>query len=155
MTTLIASRLILDETAAALRDPDGERTVLWQVAVEPATRTRVVRLVVPVQRTIRSARGHAVHVEGSELARIQFDAHDLGLLTAIQLHTHPGMDVAMSDLDVAWAIADFPGAVSLIVPRFGALGLVGWPGVAAYERHEDGWSAWSRRQLMDAIRIDE
>jgi hypothetical protein len=155
MTKIIISQAILDETAAALLDPEGERTVLWQVAAEPATEARVARLVVPAQRAIRSADGHVVRVDGSELARIQFEAHDLGLLTSVQLHTHPGANVAMSDLDVAWAIADFPGAVSIIVPRFGALGLIGWPGVSAYERREDGWLAWSDRQLLDSIRIDE
>jgi hypothetical protein len=155
MTRLVLPRSILDDTAAALRDPNGERTVLWQVAAEPATEARVVRLVVPGQRAIKSTDGHAVHVDGTELARIQFEAYDLGLLTSVQLHTHPGANVAMSDLDVAWAIADFPGALSIIVPRFGALGLVGWLGVSAYERHEDGWSAWSDRQLRDSIRIEE
>ena len=89
------------------------------------------------------------------LARIQFEALDLGVLTAVQLHTHPSANVDMSDLDVAWAIADFPGAISLIVPQFGSLGLVGWPGVAAYKRDEDGWSAWSRRLLADSIRIED
>lgn len=155
MTTLIVSRAILDETASALRDPDGEQTVLWQVAAEPAIEAWVARHVVPAQHAIRSERGYTVHVDGSELARIQFEAHDLRLRTAVQLHTHPSANVAMSDLDVAWAIADFPGAVSIIVPRFGVLGLVGWPGVAAYERNEDGWSAWSSRQLTDSIRVEE
>jgi proteasome lid subunit RPN8/RPN11 len=155
MTKLVVPRSILDDTAASLCDPEGERTVLWQVAAEPATEARVSRLVVPAQRAIKSADGCAVHVNGSELARIQFEAHDLGLLTSVQLHTHPGKDVAMSDLDVAWAIADFPGAVSIIVPRFGALGLIGWPGVSAYTRHKDGWSAWSDRQLLDSIRLDK
>jgi hypothetical protein len=155
VTKLVVPRTIVDETAAALRDPNGERTVLWQLATAAATEPQVVRLVVPAQQAIRSDRGHAVHVDGTELARIQFEALDLRVLTAVQLHTHPGANVAVSDLDVAWAIADFPGAISIIVPQFGSLGLVGWPGVAVYERDGDGWSAWSGRRLTDSIRIEE
>jgi hypothetical protein len=155
MTKLTVARTIVDETAAALRDPDGERTVLWQVAAGAPTEPRIVRLVVPAQQAIRSALGYAVHVDGAELARIQFEALDLGVMTTVQLHSHPSANVVMSDLDVAWAIADFPGAISIVVPQFASLGLVGWPGVAAYERDEDGWSAWSRRQLADSIRIED
>jgi hypothetical protein len=40
-----------------------------------------------------------------------------------QVHNYPGTDVTMSDLDVKWAVADFPGALSIIVPSYSREGL--------------------------------
>ena len=154
MTRFIVPSAVIAETTRALRDLGGERTVLWQGAVD-GTPVRIVRAVVPEQRSIRSGAGHAVHVAGAELARIQFDAFDLGLRTWVQVHTHPGRNVEMSVLDVEWAIVDFPGAVSIIVPWFGEHGLSEWPGVAAYERGVAGWRPWTRRQLHGSIEVQE
>jgi hypothetical protein len=152
VTRFIVPSVVIAETTRALRGTDGERTALWQGPVDE-TPVRIVRAVVPEQRSIRSSASHAVHVAGAELARIQFDAHDLGLRTWIQLHTHPSRHVGMSELDVQWAIVDFPGAVSIIVPSFGEHGLSEWPGVAAYERDDVGWRLWTRRQMLASIEV--
>ena len=69
MTKLVVPRAAIIETAAALRDERGEwELVLWQGRDQDET-VLVERLVVPLQRAIRSELGHAVHVDGVELAR--------------------------------------------------------------------------------------
>ena len=152
-TSFIVPRTILEETAHALRHDGGERTVVWQLD-EPERSERVVRRwISPRQRAVVSDDGHLVHVGSDELARLQFDAADFGLRTWVQLHTHPGPDVRMSGMDVAWAIADFPGALSLIIPVFGARGLAGFPGVSAYERTATGWRGWDRAELVHRMLV--
>jgi len=126
----------------------GERTALWQFTEPPGALMTVRRVVTPAQESIHTPFGHLVHVTGAELARVQLDAYRLGLRTWVQLHTHPASDVRMSDTDREWAIADFPGALSVIVPRFARDGLIGWPGVAVHERHDDGWRRWTRREIL-------
>lgn len=147
MRAVHVPRHLVDETARALMGR-GERTALWQFT-EPADGVMIVRrIVTPAQESIQTSFGHLVHVTGVELARVQLDAYRLGFRTWVQLHTHPGSDVRMSDTDREWAIADFPGALSIIVPHFGRNGLIGWPGVAVHERHEAGWHRWTRREIL-------
>jgi len=139
---------VLAETEIALRDDAVERTVVWQLAEPPDPANAVVALVVPEQHPEATTLGHLVRVPGNELARMQFDAYHAGRRTWIQLHTHPGSDVRMSSTDRKWAIADFPGALSIIVPVFGRRGLRAWPGVAVYERGEANWRRWSQSEVM-------
>lgn len=140
-------RHLVDETARALMGR-GERTALWQFT-EPADGVMTVRrIVTPAQESIQTSFGYLVHVAGAELARLQLDAYRLGFRTWVQLHTHPASDVRMSDTDREWAIADFPGALSMIVPHFCRNGLIGWPGVAVHERQDAGWRRWTRREIL-------
>lgn len=154
MTQFSIRESLVRETEVQLRIPGGERTVLWQASVVPRNPLCIERIVVPEQTPLRSLAGYAVRVPGRELARIQFEAFDLGLRTWIQVHTHPGEDVRMSGLDVQWAIADFPGALAIIVPDFCARGLTGWPGVAVYERSEAAWHRWPSASVPARITAD-
>ena len=152
MTTFSIPLNIVHATEEALRLDGAERTAIWQLAEPSDPEMTVRRLIVPLQEPIVTAHGHLVRVPSSELARMQFDAYDAGFRTWIQLHTHPGINVCMSDTDVAWAIADFLGALSIIVPTFGRDGLSSWTGVGVYERGDDGWREWgtdeSRTRLL-------
>jgi proteasome lid subunit RPN8/RPN11 len=151
MAVFTVPRSLLAETEHALRDATGERTVLWQLA-EPAEEAMTVRrLVIPRQQAVSTECGYMVHVTSAELARQQLDAYRLGLRTWIQVHTHPGTDVRMSEVDRAWAIADFPGALSVIVPNFGRDGLAGWRGVGVHERTDHGWRTLSGNQLPGVL----
>jgi hypothetical protein len=151
MSVFIVPRPILAETEHALRDATGERTVLWQLQ-EPAEEEMTIRrLVIPEQQAISTQFGYMVHVTGAELARQQLEAYRLGLRTWIQLHTHPGVDVRMSKVDRAWAIADFPAALSVIIPNFGRDGLTGWHGVGVHERTDRGWRTLSPGELHGVL----
>ena len=142
---------VLVETELALHDDAAERTAVWQVCEPPDPAMTVVHLDIPEQEPITTRLGHLVRVAGSELARMQFEAYRAGRRTWIQLHTHPARDVRMSSTDRKWAIADFPGALSIIVPEFGRHGLRGWPGVGVHERAEMGWRRWSRAEILDRL----
>jgi len=144
---------ILPATEEALRLDGAERTAVWQLAEPQDAEMTVRRLVVPLQEPIVTGFGHLVRVSSSELARMQFEAHHAGLRTWIQLHTHPGTNVGMSDTDVAWAIADFPGALSIIVPNFGRDVLESWTGVGVYERGDDGWREWTPDETRDRLLV--
>jgi hypothetical protein len=144
---------LLEETERALVGPSNERTALWQMAEPEDHVGTVVGVVVPAQTAHASAFGHLVHVAGAELVRIQFEAHRAGRRTWIQIHTHPGRNVAMSDLDRRWAIADFDGALSIIVPWFGRSGLSGFPGVAVHERTDRGWRRWRAGERARRLRV--
>lgn len=154
MPTFHVPRRLLVATTDALRKDVGERTVLWQVAEPPDELMTVRQLVTPAQEAIVTPTGHLVHVAGAELARIQLEAYRMGMRTWVQLHTHPGRNVQMSETDRAWAIADFPGALSLIVPHFAKDGLVGWPGVAVHERQEDGWRKWASDEVEKYLVVE-
>jgi hypothetical protein len=145
---------VLAETEAALRHDGSERTAVWQLAEPPNHAMTVNRLVIPAQQPIVTATGHLVHVAGAELARMQFDAYHAGLRTWIQLHTHPTRNVRMSVTDKEWAIADFSGALSIILPSFGRLGLRGWLGVEVNERTEEGWRRWDVSEILARLVIE-
>lgn len=152
MTTVFSiPAAVLVETESALRDEAAERTVVWQVCEPPDPAMTVVHLVVPEQQPIATRFGHLVRVPGRELARMQFEAYHAGRRTWIQLHTHPATDVRMSTTDQKWAIADFPGALSIIVPDFGRRGLRGWPDVGVHERAEIGWRRWHRAEILASL----
>lgn len=151
MSAFLIPRPLLAETEDALRDATRERTVLWQLAEPAEEQMTVRRLVIPEQQAISTASGYMVHVTGAELARQQLRAYRLGLRSWIQLHTHPGNDVRMSKIDRAWAIADFPGALSVIVPNFGRDGLAGWHGVGVHERNQLGWQTLRPDELHEML----
>lgn len=153
MSTFTVSPSITLDTERALASPTGERTALWQLSEPPDADWTVTALVVPEQTPRSSTFGHLVHVAGDELARIQFDAYHAGRRTWIQLHTHPGRNVTMSRLDRQWAIADFPGALSIIVPSFGRGGLTNLRGVAVYERSEREWRRWSAPERDRRLKV--
>ena len=132
---------VIATTEAALRSGAHEVFVLWTASLSVATTETmpISRAIVPAQQASATATGVYVHVEGSELARIQFDNFERRERNVVQLHTHPGHNVGMSPLDREWEVVRHVGALSIIVPYYGRRPLAGFSGVNVYERDERDW----------------
>lgn len=147
-------RRILAQTLAAFRSGRHEVFVLWTGPLNDTTETcRIQRCVVPAQHPGTTPTGVFVHIAGTELSRIQFDNYDQGQRSVVQLHTHPGADVRMSQLDRQWEVVNHVGALSIIVPFYGAHGLDGFPGVNVYEREVADWRLWTRGELARRLEV--
>lgn len=144
---------VLDETSRKFSVGRHEVFVIWTaplMATEPVC--EVKKCVVPLQCPGTSRWGVYVHIDGIELNRIQFDNYDRGERSVIQLHTHPSADVTMSELDMQWEVVKHVGALSIIVPSYGNMGLVGFPGASVYEREAYGWRLWSNNEIKERLR---
>jgi proteasome lid subunit RPN8/RPN11 len=150
------SRSVAAQTEAAFRSGNHEVFVVW-----PAPKSAVIagvadvtRCIVPQQEPGVSPEGGVyVHIEGSELQRIQIDNFRRGERSIVQLHTHPGHDVRMSQLDREWEVVRHVGALSIIVPHYGRLGLLLGGGANVYEREEDDWRLWSDAEVLDRLEV--
>lgn len=148
---------VLDETSRAFLRGQHEVFAIWTADVneqgtgnsEPIA--NVSRCVVPAQTPGTSPRGVWVHIDGAELQRIQIDNYRRGERSVVQLHTHPGHDVRMSDLDREWEVVRHVGALSIIVPCYGTLGLSGMKGVNVYEREVDDWRLWTLSEVAQRM----
>lgn len=142
------------ETEQAFTRGRHEVFALWTAPLVAASPTcPISRCVVPAQRPGFTSGGAYVHIEGAELSRIQFDNYDRGERNVIQLHTHPGADVTMSDLDRLWEVVAHVGALSIIVPRFGDLGLLDFRGCNVYERMANDWQLWSPSEVRARLQV--
>lgn len=79
----------------------------------------VVHAEVPRQRSTHVSQGCHVHVSGEELFRMSTVAADLGLMIVAQAHAHPE-ESYHSQVDDERPLVGLPGALSLVVPDFGA-----------------------------------
>lgn len=153
-TEWIIPRPVLDDTLRAFRRGRHEVFVLWTAALDqPGPTVEVRRCVTPEQKPGITALGVFVHIEGKELARIAFDNFSRQERAVVQLHTHPGDDVEMSRLDREWEVVRHVGALSVIVPHYGARGLNRFPGVNVYEREPSDWRLWDPREVATRLRI--
>ena len=144
---------ILRDTEAAFRKAEHEVFVLWTSRLDLRDGVcEVGRCLVPDQQPGHNGFGVYVHVAGSELSRIQYENFDLGERSVVQLHTHPSNDVEMSDLDREWEVVCHVGGLSVIVPNYGKRGLIGFPGVAVYERETMGWRRWSEAERDNRLK---
>ena len=143
---------ILFETEQAFRRGAHEVFVMW-AAPCPANGAQVPisRCVVPEQRAGKTALGVYVHIEGAELSRIQIENFRKRERSAVQLHTHPGANVEMSELDREWEVVAHVGALSIIVPYYGRYGLRGFPGANVYEREQHDWRLWSVEEAQSRL----
>lgn len=147
-------RHVCSETEQAFASGRHEVFVLWTAPLAAAPPTcPISRCVVPAQRPGFTDGGAYVHIEGRELGRIQFDNYDRGERSVIQLHTHPGANVTMSDLDRRWEVVAHVGALSIIVPQYGDSGLVGFQGCNVYERMAEDWRLWSPSEVQARLRV--
>lgn len=142
-------------TIGALSSADAEVFVLWTETLPPARGRRVMaRAIIPAQEPYVGTRGAHVHVPGGELRRIAFDNHERGERNAVQVHTHPSADTAMSALDVEWEVVTHPGALSIIVPDYCRGGIASFMRASVYEREEGGhWRLWGAGELGRRMRI--
>lgn len=147
-------REVIARTERALRVGDHEVFTIW-TSVKPVTPQQGPLLVdgciVPAQAPGASAGGVWVHIEGNELQRIQLENFQVGRRSVIQLHSHPGADVRMSELDRAWEVVRHVGALSIIVPFFGRGGLALTDGASVYEREEEDWRLWPANEVQERM----
>ncbi|WP_413673292.1 hypothetical protein ACEN9H_31570 [Massilia cellulosiltytica] len=147
----------IQDTERAFRSGNHEVFAIWTAKKsELGLADRAVpisRCVIPKQTPGMTSTGVYVHIEGAELQRIQLDNFDRSERSVIQLHTHPGADVRMSQLDREWEVVRHVGALSIIVPFYGQHGLISFEGVNVYEREERDWRLWSRAETSERIKI--
>ncbi len=145
---------LLEETAQAFTAGHHEIFVLWTASLyNDGSVCAIRRCIVPRQEAGFGAGGAYVHIDGSELSRIQFENYDCGERSVVQLHTHPSTNVSMSLLDREWEVVKHVGALSIIVPFYGRAGLKGFPGVQVYERELADWRLWIRDEVEERLRI--
>lgn len=134
---------VLTATETALRRYTNETFVMW-VAPSPGTEEQLTisRCIVPEQRAGITPEGVYVHIDGAELSRIQIDNFRRHERSVVQLHTHPGKNVQMSELDREWEVVAHVGALSIIVPDYCRYGLRGFDGANVYERETHHWRLW-------------
>jgi proteasome lid subunit RPN8/RPN11 len=147
------------ETAHAFRRGQYEVFAIWTAAVlgDPQGATadaEILRCVVPDQAPGVTATGVWVHIQGQELQRIQLDNYRRRERSVVQLHTHPGADVRMSQLDRDWEVVRHVGALSIIVPFYGAGGLRLHDVANVYEREADNWRLWSRTEAAERLVLE-
>ena len=145
---------LLEEMAQAFTAGRHEIFVLWTAPLYSAGSVCAIRrCIVPRQEPGFSAAGAYVHIDGSELSRIQFENYDRGERSVVQLHTHPSTNVNMSLLDREWEVVKHVGALSIIVPSYGSAGLKGFLVVQVYERESANWRLWVRAEVEKRLRI--
>lgn len=145
---------VLAETEQAFKQGQHEVFALWTVAHQEtnhAENAEIKRCIVPSQRPGRSHCGVWVHIPGSELQRIQLENYQQKERSVVQLHTHPGADVRMSELDREWEVVRHIGALSIIVPFYGRRGLNSFDGINVYEREEADWRLWSPQEVAERL----
>jgi proteasome lid subunit RPN8/RPN11 len=154
-TTWTLPTSILRGTQKAFLQGAHEVFVLWvaPLKADVGAPIELRRCVVPAQEPGRTAYGVYVRIEGAELQRIQLDNYRQGERSVVQLHTHPGHDVTMSDLDREWEVVRHVGALSIIVPHYGTTDWFGFKGVNVYEREPEGWRLWSHEECLKRITV--
>jgi proteasome lid subunit RPN8/RPN11 len=154
-TTWTLPTSILRETQKAFLQGAHEVFALWiaPLSALPGASIELRRCIVPAQEPGRTAFGVYVRIEGAELQRIQLHNYRQGERSVVQLHTHPGCDVTMSDLDREWEVVRHVGALSIIVPHYGTTDWSGFKGVNVYEREPEGWRLWSHEECLNRITV--
>lgn len=145
---------VIRQTEKSFRAGQHEVFVLWTASLDLSEPEFLIRrVVVPKQKPGQTEFGVYVHIEGSELSSVQIDNYRRGERSVVQLHTHPGSDVGMSDLDREWEVVRHVGALSIIVPHYGIKPLMDFAGVNVYEREVAGWRLWSSTEIGLRLRV--
>src|SRR6185312_4194715 len=135
MTVVYVTESVLEETARALAsfaDTSGSEGVVYWFGLEFAQRAVVTTLIVPDADTSTGA------VRTSAAANAEAVGAVVGtpLLLLGQAHSHPFDRVGHSWVDDRETFAQFPGALSVVVPYYGRQGMeIASCGV---HRHIDG-----------------
>ncbi len=148
-------RHVAAETERAFLVGKHEVFAIWAAPREPDDTppkvANVSRCIVPTQTPGVTPTGVWVHIAGQELQRIQLDNFQRKERSIIQLHTHPGANVNMSQLDKEWEVVRHMGALSIIVPFYGTRGLNLFDGANVYEREGDDWRLWPRSETAERL----
>ena len=145
---------VMADTQPAMQRGLHEVFVLWASSLaSPRASCDVARVIVPRQRPGQTRSGVYVHIEGTELQRIQIDNFGRHEWNVVQLHTHPSSDVEMSALDREWEVVRHVGALSIIVPAYCTRGLRFFEGANVYEREEHDWRLWPPAEVSARFRF--
>jgi proteasome lid subunit RPN8/RPN11 len=146
---------IVEQTEQALLIGRHEVFAIWTTPRLAGNEgcAQISRCIVPAQTPGITAYGVSVHIAGQELQRIQLDNFQRNERSIIQLHTHPGEDVEMSELDREWEVVRHVGALSIIVPYYGTKGLMLGCGANVYEREDDDWRLWTSEEAKERLQI--
>jgi proteasome lid subunit RPN8/RPN11 len=147
---------VMQQTEAAMQRGAHEVFVMWSANLpetggETGEVATIRRCIVPAQEPGETPDGVFVHIEGKELQRIQLDNYRRQEWNVVQLHTHPGHDVRMSQLDREWEAVRHPGALSIIVPWYCSRGLNRFAGANIYERERDDWRLWTVEEVRERL----
>ena len=135
---------------------DGnEAFVTWGGLVrDQATTLRIVSAIVPNQRARQTPNGLLVTVDGRSLFEVNRALYRRGEVLAAQGHSHPG-DAYHSDTDDCLSLVTLTGALSVVVPRFGADGLNGCRGSAWCRLTGPGrWALLGREDKVEIVHKD-
>jgi hypothetical protein len=129
-----------------------EGLVLWLGDVE-AGQARVIRALVPDQKSFSTESGLGYFVSGKALFNLNRALADSGLRLIAQIHSHP-REAYHSDADDRYAIVTADGGLSLVVPDFGraAADPAEW---AVYRLTNGRWRELSSDEIRALVCIDE
>ncbi len=117
--TLIIPAVIWSSATATLHDcPHDRERALFLDGPRPAEGAPAVAttLVLP---HITHSRGH-YEITPGDMSRAGRHLRELGLIRLAQMHSHPGGGTGHSEHDDAMAFSRRDGAISIVVPHYGA-----------------------------------
>lgn len=116
------STVLLEETGRLLATFSAKRPsegIVYWFGREFEQCAMVTLLIVP---RAESARAHVV-TSAAANAEVMNAVVGTGLILLGQAHSHPGENVEHSDFDDIHSFAQFPGAISLVVPHYSKNGV--------------------------------
>ncbi len=157
-TRFVIPAAVLTQTLEVLQRAgrDGnEAFVTWGgLVVEEGTTLKIVSAVVPAQRAHQTADGLLVTVDGQSLFEVNRVLYERGEVLAAQVHSHP-QGAYHSSTDDCFSLVTLTGALSVVVPRFGADGLNSCRGWAWYRMTGQGqWALLGSRDQVQIVHED-
>jgi len=148
-------RGVIDSTMQALRDfgaRSSEGLVLWLGYIETG-RARVIKALVPHQKSLSSENGIGYFVTGETLFNLNRALAETGLRLIAQVHSHPE-EAYHSDADDRYAIVTANGGFSLVVPNFGQAppNPASW---AVYRLSEGDWTELAKEEVRQLFQVDD
>lgn len=143
----------MQETIAFLRTQGAskkEGIVLWRGTVESHMVGRVTAAIVPEQTALSSAFTGHVTVPLEARSRITRQLDQLGEVLLAQVHSHPA-DAFHSDVDDQHSIVLHKGALSIVVPNFGAVAFEDLSETETYRLIR--WPTWQRLSAPERQRL--
>jgi hypothetical protein len=157
-TRFVVTGSVLEQTMAVLQRAgrDGnEAFVTWGGLVcDDGATLQIASAVVPDQRAHQTPNGLLVTVDGQSLFEVNRALYKRGEILAAQVHSHPD-DAYHSSTDDCFSLVTLTGALSVVVPRFGADGLNGCRGWAWYRLTGPGqWALLGPDDKVEIVHED-
>lgn len=139
-STFAVSAAIVAETVGVIQEAGlhgYEAFVIWGGRWASSDAIEVTSAYLPTQTPHQSPEGLAVTLDGDALFEANMSMFHRGEILVAQVHSHP-TNAFHSDLDDAMPIVTMRGALSGVVPHFGADGSIGFASWAWYRLIEPG-----------------